>query len=56
MTRLQLQTQIKTLRDELDNRYKTGTVKIAAADGTPIPNQELQDKLFSLIYQLSKLE
>lgn len=56
MTRLELQTQIKTLRDELETRYKTGAVKIAAADGTPIPTQTLQDKLYSLVYKLSKLE
>jgi hypothetical protein len=56
MTRLELQTQIKTLRDELENRHKTGAVKIATADGVPVPTKTLQDKLYSLIYKLSKLE
>lgn len=56
MTRLELQTQIRTLREELETRYKTGAVKLAKTDGTPIATQEVQNKLFSLIYKLSKME
>jgi hypothetical protein len=56
MTRLELQAQIRALREELENRYKTGTVKLAAADGTPIPTKDVQNQLFSLIYRLSKIE
>jgi hypothetical protein len=56
MTRLELQSQIKALREELENRYKTGAVKLAATDGTPIPTKDVQNQLFSLIYKLSKME
>lgn len=54
MTELELRTQIKDLKAELNNRYKHSIVKIADANGVPIPTKELQDKLFSLIYKLSK--
>lgn len=56
MTRLELQTQIRALREELENRYKTGTVKLASEGGTPVPTKELQDQMFSFIYRLSKME
>ena len=56
MTRSELQTRIKALREELENRHKYGTVKMAAADGTPVPTDKLQGELFSLIYKLSKFE
>jgi hypothetical protein len=54
MTELELRTKIKALKAELNDRYKYGTAKIAAADGTPVPTKELQNKLFNLIYKLSK--
>ncbi len=51
-----MQMQIKALREELENRYKYGTVKMANADGSAIPTEELQNKLYSLIYKLSRLD
>jgi hypothetical protein len=56
MTRLELQAQIRALREELETRHKTGAVKLAKADGTPIATQDVQNQLFSLIYKLSKME
>lgn len=56
MTRLELQTKIKSIRTELDTRHKYGTVKMANADGIPISTQKLQDEMFYLIYRLSKLD
>jgi hypothetical protein len=55
MTRIELQTRILALRQELDTRYKYGTVKIANADGSPVPVEILQNEMFSLIYKLSKV-
>jgi hypothetical protein len=54
MTRTEIQAKIKSLRDELENRHKYGTVKIANQDGTPVPTESLQNELYSLIYKLSK--
>jgi hypothetical protein len=56
MTRLDIQTRIKTIRDELENRHKTGMVKMAKADGTPISTEDLQNEMFALTYRLSKFE
>jgi hypothetical protein len=56
MTRLELQTKIRALREELENRHKTGTVKLADANGVPVPTKKIQEHLFSLIYKLSKIE
>lgn len=55
MTRTELQARIKVLRDELDNRHKYGTIKLAKTDGSPIAAEDLQKEMFSLIYKLSKL-
>ena len=55
MTRLDIQIRIKALREELENRHKTGMTKMAKADGTPISTEDLQNELFSLIYKMSKL-
>lgn len=55
MTELELRTQIKDLRAELNDRHKYGITKMAAADGSPIPTKQLQNTLFSLIYRLSKV-
>ncbi len=55
MNEIELRTQIKELRDELETRYKYGTVKIAAADGTPVPTETLQNQMYGLIYKLSKV-
>jgi hypothetical protein len=54
MTRIEMQTRIDLIRNELENRFKYGTVKLAAADGKPIPTIDLQNELFSLIYKLSR--
>ena len=56
MTRTETQMRIRALREELENRYKYGTVKIAASDGTPISTEQLQNEMYSLIYKLSKME
>jgi hypothetical protein len=56
MTRSEVQFKIRALREELENRYKTGTVKMASADGVAIPTEDLQNQMFSLIYKLSKME
>lgn len=56
MTRSELQMRIKELREELENRHKYGTVKMAAADGTPISTETIQNELYSLTYKLSKLD
>lgn len=55
MTRLEMQTRIKALREELENRHKYGTVKMAT-DGNPIATESLQDEMYQLIYRLSKLD
>lgn len=54
MTRVQLQTRINELREELENRFKFGMTKMAHTDGTPISAEKLQNELYSLIYKLSK--
>ena len=57
MTRLDIQMRVKALREELETRYKLGTVKTAAVfDGKPASTKELQGELFSLLYRLSKFE
>lgn len=56
MTRIEIQSKIRVIREELENRYKYGTVKIAAKNGTPISAEKLQSELYSLIYKLSKFE
>lgn len=56
MTRLEVQTRIKALREELETRHKYGTVKMASEDGKPVPTEELQNEMFALIYRLSKME
>lgn len=56
MTRTEIQVRIRALREELENRYKYGTVKIAAPDGTPISTEKIQNEMYSLIYKLSKME
>lgn len=56
MTKLDIEIKIKALREELENRFKYGTIKMATIDGTPIPTETLQNELFKLIYKLSKFE
>lgn len=53
MNRLEMQLRIKALREELEARHKTGLVKIANEDGSPVPTEKLQDELYKLIYRLS---
>lgn len=55
MTRSEMQNKIKILRDELENRYKYGVVKIAN-EKTPISVEQIQSELYALIYKLSKSE
>lgn len=56
LTRSEMQTRVRIIREELETRHKTGIVKMAAVDGTPIPTETLQNEMFSLIYKLSKFE
>lgn len=56
MTRLEITTRMKNLREELETRHKTGTVKMANADGVPISIETLQNELYKLNYRLSKFE
>ena len=56
MTRSEMQLRIKALRDELETRHKFGTVKMAAADGAPVPVETLQNEMYALIYKMSKLD
>jgi LEA14-like dessication related protein len=55
MTRSEIQARIRILKDELETRHKYGTVKIASPNGDPIPVENLQSELYSLIYRLSKM-
>ena len=56
MTRSEMQYRIRILREELETRHKYGTVKLASADGLPIPVETLQQELYYLIYKLSKVD
>jgi hypothetical protein len=56
MTRLEMQARVNALREELENRHKYGAVKLANADGTPVPAEKLQNEMYSLIYKLSKMD
>ena len=50
-----LRARINALREELENRHKYGMVKMADADGKPIPVKILQEELFALLYKKSRL-
>jgi hypothetical protein len=54
--RLDMTFRIKAIKDELEARHKYGMVKMADANGNPIPIEKLQNELFSLIYKLSKID
>lgn len=56
MNRLDIEMRIKEIRAELEDRYKKGMVKMADANGRPIPTKLLQDEMFSLIYKKSRLD
>ena len=56
MLRNKIQSRIRSLREELDNRYKYGTIKLADLNGNPISIDKLQNEMYSLIYKLSKLD
>ena len=56
MNKTEMQARIRLLKDELETRHKQGTIKLANADGSPIPVEELQKELFSLIYKSSKID
>jgi hypothetical protein len=56
MTLTEIQSRIKLLRAELEHRHNYGTVKMASADGKPIPTIDLQNELYSLIYKLSRMD
>lgn len=56
LTRSDMQTRIREIRSELENRHKTGLVKMAKADGTPISTVDLQNEMFALTYRLSKFD
>jgi len=54
MTRTEMQARVSALREELESNHKTGTVKLANTDGSPVSTEKLQNELYSLIYRLSK--
>ena len=56
MSVFEMQMRVKAIRDELENRHKTGISKMAASDGKPVSTEDLQSEMFSLIYRLSKIE
>ncbi len=56
MTRSEIQAKIRLLREELENRHKYGTIKMADANGTPISTEAIQKEMYSLIYKMSKAE
>lgn len=56
MTKNEIQSKIRILKDELNTRHKYGIVKMAKPDGEPIPVEDLQKELYSLIYKASKME
>jgi hypothetical protein len=56
MTRSEIQVRMKELREELENRHKTGLSKMADADGKTISTVVLQNELYSLSYKLSKFD
>jgi hypothetical protein len=56
LTRAEIQERVRVIREELENRVKTGMSKLAFQDGRPVPTEDLQNELFSLIYRLSKFD
>lgn len=56
MTKSEIQIKINVIREELEARHKYGTIKMAAADGTPVSTELLQNEMFRLIYKISKLD
>jgi hypothetical protein len=56
LTRAEIQERVRVIREELENRVKTGMSKIAFEDGKPVPTESLQNEMFSLIYRLSKFD
>lgn len=54
MTKSEMQTRVNALREELETRYKYGTIKLANSDGTPASTEKLQNEMYSLIYKISK--
>lgn len=56
MTITEMQSRVKLLRAELEHRHNYGTIKMAGADGKPIPTIDLQNELYSLIYKLSRVD
>lgn len=56
MSKFEMQTRVRSIREELETRTKTGMTKMAAEDGSPIPTETLQNEMFSLIYRLSKFD
>jgi hypothetical protein len=56
ITRSDINTRIREIRTELESRHKTGMVKMAQSDGTPISTETLQNEMFALTYRLSKFD
>jgi hypothetical protein len=56
MTRIEIQTRINLLREELESRHKYGTIKLANTDGSPVSAEKLQAEMYNLIYKISKYE
>ena len=56
MTRSEVQSRITIIRNELENRHKTGMTKLAKEDGKPPSTEELQTEMYALTYKLSRME
>lgn len=51
-----MQSRIRVLREELENRHRFGVTKLAQENGESISVEALQLELYSLIYKVSKME
>jgi hypothetical protein len=56
ITKSQILIRIRSLREELESRHKTGMAKIADNSGTIVATEILQNELYSLILKLSRME
>lgn len=56
MTKTEMQSRIRVLREELENRHRFGVTKLAQKNSEPISVEALQSELYSLIYKVSKIE
>ena len=55
LSQIEIANRINLIRNELENRNKTGIAKLANEQGNFISTEDLQNEMYSLIYKLSKL-